>query len=437
MAGCLHMCSPCGHGSPSASGSAGPVEILPRPSHVIYLIPSVLLLKQNQRKCPVWVMFRLLFFCCVCLLLIVRAEAQVPATIWEQLSSEEHLAKPGWWPRKGDAARSDYVGADVCAGCHSALANGQKQHAMAHTSMPVSNSEGLGRTVNYDIGPFHYSIVPDKDKDNVTYTVTGGGQSFSAPFLWAFGSGSRGQTFLFQHNGDWYEARISFFRGLGFDITPSHPKGIPANLEDALGRKLSPKEASKCFGCHATAAITNHQFDPAHLIPGISCEGCHGPGAAHVAAASAGTGENQGMILNPGRLDPSTSVDFCGSCHRTWWDINELGYRGVGNARFACYRLEASRCWGKGDPRITCFACHDPHRPLVTDLSAYDEKCLSCHVKSAALSVSPDHPGRGCPVSTTQCATCHMPKYNLPQMHAPFTDHYIRVVRDASVFPDK
>jgi len=143
------------------------------------------------------------------------------------------------------------------------------------------------------------------------------------------------------------------------------------------------------------------------------------------------------MISNPGHLDPATSVDFCGSCHRTWWYINQLSYRGERNARFPAYRLEGSRCWGKGDSRITCIACHNPHKPLVTEVSAYDEKCLNCHVKSAAMTASADHPGRRCPVSATNCASCHMPKYQLPQMHSPFTDHRIRIVRDAKLFPDE
>lgn len=363
------------------------------------------------------------------------ALAQVPATIADQLTSDEHLAKPGWWPRKGDAARADYVGVKVCAECHAAVAEGQRQHAMAHTSMPVSESDYIKPAGKFDLGPYHYSIAADQG--GATYTVTDGAQSFSAPVLWAVGSGTRGQSYLFKRGGDLYEARISFFQGLGFDITPDHPSSIPDSLDHALGRKIGTDEAPNCLGCHATAVITSRHIDPGHMIPGISCEGCHGPGAAHVALARAGTEANPGMISNPGHLDPATSVDFCGSCHRTWWDINQLGYHGINNVRFPAYRLEGSRCWGEGDARITCVACHDPHKPLVTDLSAYDLKCLSCHMKSAALTASADHPGRACPVSSNNCASCHMPKYQLQQMRSPFTDHRIRIVRDAKVFPDE
>src|SRR5438270_2607003 len=69
------------------------------------------------------------------------ALAQVPATIGEQFTTEEHLAKPGWWPRKGNALRTDYVGAQVCAQCHSALARGQQRHAMAHTAIPAAQAQ--------------------------------------------------------------------------------------------------------------------------------------------------------------------------------------------------------------------------------------------------------------------------------------------------------
>lgn len=380
------------------------------------------------------VKLRICLLACISLVVALCLRAQVPGTIADQMTSDERLAKPGWWPRKGDAARSDYAGTAACAECHSTLVEGQQQHAMAHSSMPVSEAEGLKQAAIFDNGPYHYSIVPDKN--GATYSVTNGAQSFSAPILWAFGSGKHGQSFLFENKGDLYEARISYYRSLGINITPDHPTGVPSSLDDALGRKIDKEEAPKCLGCHATAAVTNGKLDSAKMILGVSCEACHGPGAAHVALARAGT-TNPGMIENPGRLDPVTSVDFCGSCHRTWWDIDELGYHGLRNVRFAAYRLVTSRCWGKGDSRITCVACHDPHKPLVTELSAYDEKCLSCHVKSASLKTTADHPGRGCPVSAGNCASCHMPTYQLPQMHSPFTDHRIRIVRDTKAFPDE
>jgi hypothetical protein len=143
-----------------------------------------------------------------------------------------------------------------------------------------------------------------------------------------------------------------------------------------------------------------------------------------------------GVELNPATLSPPDSVDFCGACHRTWWDVNLAGLSGIGTLRFPVYRLEKSRCWGKGDARVTCMACHDPHRPLVRDSASYDSNCLSCHLSSASAKPAADHPGVACKVATQNCASCHMPKYEVPDMHTKFTDHMIRVVRKDEVFPN-
>lgn len=138
--------------------------------------------------------------------------------------------------------------------------------------------------------------------------------------------------------------------------------------------------------------------------------------------------EGLARVLNPAKLGPVDSVDFCGACHRAWADVMESDMQGVATVRFQPYRLELSRCWGTGDARITCLACHDPHRPLVHDLGSYDSRCLRCHAASGARA-SAGHPGAACPRGTKDCVTCHMPKYEVPGTHAKFTDHYIRIVR--------
>jgi hypothetical protein len=100
---------------------------------------------------------------------------------------------------------------------------------------------------------------------------------------------------------------------------------------------------------------------------------------------------------------------------------------GVASVRFQPYRLEKSRCWGKGDDaRITCMACHDPHQPLVHETRAYDMKCLACHTPKRYSKA--DAVLRSCGVGTSNCVSCHTPKVDVPEAHASFTDHYIRVV---------
>ena len=154
-----------------------------------------------------------------------------------------------------------------------------------------------------------------------------------------------------------------------------------------------------------------------------------------MAAMRAGTEGGGELIFNPRQLTPSDSVDFCGACHRTWWDVSSNKDIGILNLRFAPYRLEKSHCWGKGDPRITCVACHDPHKPLVEDAAFYDQRCLACHAtKNSGSTV--EHVATACPVSGKDCVTCHMPKYDIPGMHYKFTDHWIRVAKAGDPYPE-
>jgi hypothetical protein len=85
-------------------------------------------------------------------------------------------------------------------------------------------------------------------------------------------------------------------------------------------------------------------------------------------------------------------------------------------------------------PGFTCEACHNPHQQLDPDAASYNQNCLSCHTASLAAKPTHDRPGAACPVSTKNCITCHMPQVELPSMHAPFTDHRIRIVREGQPY---
>jgi len=197
-----------------------------------------------------------------------------------------------------------------------------------------------------------------------------------------------------------------------------------------MSRPVDDAEARRCFGCHTTASTTSTGFNPERLVSGITCEACHGPGREHVAAVErGGAAHGRGTILNPSGLDAADSVDFCGACHATFWDVKLANERGLAALRSQPFRLQSSACWGTGDDRLTCVACHDPHKPLVRASAAYDPNCLSCHVPPGS-SPTAGHPGPPCPVGKSECSSCHMPKYEVPVMHFRFTDHLIRAVRD-------
>jgi Cytochrome c554 and c-prime len=345
----------------------------------------------------------------------------------------------GWWPTQGTAAKEQFVGNAACIRCHADKSVKYAESAMAHAAVPAEDSEiGRARDVlRLQVGPFNYELQSVQGKN--VLKVSDAKTSVLLPLSWSFGVGRTGQTYLYERNGAYYEAHVSYYSTVrALDITPGQSRSIPATLESAAGRRMSTAETQLCFGCHTTGSTLNGQFDPGGISLGLSCEACHGPGASHVAVENMGTAPpGESLIFNPARLDRVASVDFCGACHRTWGDVLTLHPdAGIFNLRFAPYRLENSKCWKQGDGRITCLACHDPHQPLSHDTSSYDSACLQCHSTPPPAKQSTSRAAATCRVAAKDCVHCHMPKYELPGLHASFTDHRIRVVRAQAPYPE-
>jgi hypothetical protein len=359
------------------------------------------------------------------------AHTQTPAVNGVSLTTQDRKDDPGWWPTKGDAPRSQYVGSETCAGCHGRIAALQQTTPMFHAGARATDALILKAQPQLTFREPAFSFSLTRNAAGVTFFVTDGTRQSTVPVVWAFGAGEYGQTYILQKNGTYTESRVSYYTSLkALDITPGQSNTTTQGVEDALGKKLDNETTASCFQCHTSEAVTAGVLNSDKAIPGVTCESCHGPGAKHVAAMRDHDDENSPpTIMNPKYLSASDSVDFCGACHRTWSDV-AMGMptnMGAAKVRFQPYRLEMSRCWGAGvDARITCIACHDPHQPLVHELSAYDAKCLACHsgAKGSTTRVS----SKTCNVGTSRCASCHMPKVEVPEAHAAFTDHFIRVV---------
>jgi Cytochrome c554 and c-prime len=352
------------------------------------------------------------------------------AVVWAQMATADRVQGPGFWPTQGTSARKDFLGSAACARCHASHAQTQPGTSMAQTAMRVVDAPTLrdNPALRFRSEPYAYEITTSGGESR--YSVTGPEGTASAPLVWAFGAGKVGQTYLFEKDGVVQEARLSYFEGLhGAGLTPARVVKAPKDLAEALSRPVPDAEARRCFACHTTASTAAGAFDTKALIAGITCEACHGPGRRHVEGLEQKRlGAALDAIFNPAKLDPAASVDYCGACHSTFWDVKLAREEGLAALRSQPNRLQSSKCWGEGDARLTCVSCHDPHRPLVREAAAYDSRCLSCHV-AATASPTRAHPGRACPVATESCVTCHMPKYDAPGMHHRFTDHLIRVVR--------
>ena len=366
---------------------------------------------------------RISAICVICGLIVVLCEAQS-----NNLYSE--------WRPNADTHGIRYVGAKACVGCHpKEAAQLMTPMAQALEVAPDCKIVTARGRLTFRNGPYTYEL--SRKGNSVVYSVTDGVNTITKPILYCFGQGHVGQTYVFRHNDTLYETRVSYFQKLSeLNFTIGHRTSVPTSLEDALGRAIAADEPQQCFGCHTTGAVNGFELKFDRLTPGVSCEACHGPGEKHLVAMKEKKFDEP-QIFNPGGLSGfELSQSFCGTCHTSFEQAMLLpGQAFVNNIRFQPYRVFNSRGHNTNDPRISCLACHNPHEKLQKETAYYDAKCLACHLTSAKEAKTERRSAPACPVSTKNCATCHMPKVELAGMHAQFTDHWIRIAKPGEPTP--
>lgn len=344
-----------------------------------------------------------------------------------------------------------FVGSGACASCHREKSQSYSHTGMANALTSVGQSKLLQShpRMTFRAGTYSYEIA--NDGGQFLYRVTDGKETMSELLLYAFGDAQVAQTYIFRRNGRLFESRLSYYTAIdGLDWTVGDALQSPPSLGEALGRDISGDEARNCFSCHGTGAVVNAKLQLGDLMPGVTCEACHGPGEKHSMAKLLDT-EAVSRIFNPKALDPEIlSQEFCGACHRgvdTVAMMPDLG--GINNVRFQPYRLFNSRGHDPKDPHFACTACHDPHLSLSQQEEANDANCKVCHDLNATNQItrasentnaSAKQPrtsssGKKCPVGNDRCLSCHMPKVELPAAHFKFTDHRIRIARPGEPYP--
>lgn len=250
------------------------------------------------------------------------------------------------------------------------------------------------------------------------------------------GSGVRGQTYLYWQGNNLFELPVSYWTaGDRWINSPGYTNGTAD-----FSRPVNPG----CLECHTTyikplsIEATSNSYDRESLVTGISCETCHGPGAAHLAArraANAGLGGaahqtstvpgalEDRAVLNPARFSRDRQVDLCALCHNGI-QRQELApafsykpgeplqnyFKPLATAPVEhpdvhgdqVGLLQRSRCYTLS-PTMTCSTCHDVHAP-ERPAAAYSGKCLTCHQwQSCGASKTLGHR------IVDNCIDCHMP----------------------------
>jgi hypothetical protein len=332
-------------------------------------------------------------------------------------------------PAGGDASLADrtYAGARACAECHpgEAASHSRTGHARTLRQAGAIDLAGWldGRRVADPERP-GVSWTYRRDGDRLFVERVEGSAIERLPIEFALGSGTRAVTFVTLQAGPdgrpaGLEHRLTYFahdQSLG--LTPGQTRDIPGRTPN--GFRLPPEVTADCFGCHATRTTRRGriELDRSALIPNVQCERCHGPGAAHVAAARRGDSDLR-MPMGPESLSAAEELRACGRCHRVPEMVDPRAIRpdNAALARFPGVGLVQTACYQRSAGALRCTTCHDPHNRASVDRDRSEASCRSCHV-GAPRAVCPVAPRGG-------CLDCHMPKRDANH-GLLFSDHWIR-----------
>lgn len=362
--------------------------------------------------------------------------------------------------------RTGYVGDASCQKCHRGVAQNYQQTPHHLTSQLPTFKSVLG---SFQSGSNSLVIVDsaqsaepglqfhmESKKECLSETAQSGWGSDiyrrSECINLVTGSGVRGQTYLYWQGDRLFELPVSYWSdGHRWINSPGYIDGTAD-----FSRPVNPA----CLECHATyirALSTDpatNQYDRKTLVPGISCESCHGPGANHAQQEMhSATTAKEPSILNPAKFSRDLQVDLCAECHN--------GIQREGLAPAFSYipghplkeyfkqlpspdvehpdvhgnqvgLLQRSKCY-RSSEKMSCSTCHDVHT-TGQSLESYSAKCLTCHNwQSCRMSKRIGHE------IMNKCIDCHMPieetnvivSQTAGQVaHAKMRNHWIKVYAD-------
>lgn len=375
-----------------------------------------------------------------------------------------HVERPaGPVVKPAKPTQEGYLGSEACAKCHADIAATYSHHAMFRASGPTpgpfdiedfsDRTEFLGRdgrtyrVEKRDDGIYHHEMTLDHAGKPIY------DQAVKVSYF--IGSGTRGKSYVVDHDGILFESPISWYTTGGniWDLSP----GYEYNRQ-RFERRIS----DQCMLCHAgrpalDPSRENSFVEPVLLEAVIGCERCHGPGSRHVALreSNAPPAEDDSMI-NPAALSFDRRDAVCNQCHlqghrritrygRSFDDfrpgdrlddiwavlVTDSGVRADGRTKAVSQaeQMYDSVCFKQSDNRLGCTSCHQPHvQPKHDEIAAYYRgRCMECHAEhGCALPLEE----RNQPPAENSCIHCHMPRLSAHDIpHATQTDH--RIVRFA------
>ena len=227
-----------------------------------------------------------------------------------------------------------------------------------------------------------------------------------------------------------------------------HRSPVPGEAVDWRDPSLTFN--TSCYGCHVSQLATN--YDPATdtyrtrwLEPGINCETCHGPSAAHVrlfTAPSVGRAAKELKILSFKTMTVQQRNDSCASCHAKvipvtadfqpgarFFDhfglvtLESDDYFPDGRDRRENYTLTSwlqSACTRSG--KLDCLHCHTSSGRYRFSGEKANDACLPCHEERVNHAAA--HSRHAAGTAASRCVSCHMAATEYARMRR--SDHSMR-----------
>jgi tetratricopeptide (TPR) repeat protein len=355
-------------------------------------------------------------------LIVFLTAAKSPLSVSASAHQPSETANPG------------YIGNAACARCHAAIAASYASTSMARASGPAIDGLKPADFIHKKSG-VHYRIYSQDGRAWLSFERPGDpAVRGSRELLYFIGSGRRGRSYLFSTDGFFFESPVNWYADKQlWDMAPGY--------RNATEMPLNLPAYTSCLHCHASGmsppmeGTENKYPNPLFAQDGVSCERCHGPGAAHAAG---------GPIANPAKLSAERRDEVCMQCHLEGKEAIERpgrhayefqpggnlfdyiryyvlagGHQAHLGAVSQVEALAASVCKKKSGAAMSCTSCHDPHYAPPADerVAFYRGKCLACHGASFGAK---HHP------TQLDCTRCHMPSQASADIgHTQVTDHQI------------
>jgi Tfp pilus assembly protein PilF len=349
---------------------------------------------------------------------------------------------------------TDYVGTATCAGCHEQpFADWQGSHHDL-AMQAVTEKSVLG---NFNDATFTYagttSTFYRKDDAFWVRTDNAAGELEDFRVAWVFGVFPLQQYLLPIGDGKLQALTIAW------DARSKSEGGqrwYHLYPDDAIkaGDPLhwtGPYQNwnTRCAECHSTNVQkhynpTEGSFATTWDADNVGCEGCHGPGAQHVALVKENTitqapyggfemslaakgqwawAENASIAHRNSPLTDNIQIDNCARCHARRSTLGDYHY---GADLLDTHRLsliEEPLYWPDGQIRdevyvygsfvqskmhqagVACTNCHNPHSN--TPIAEGNGLCAQCHMPTTYD--SPQHHRHAANSTGAQCVECHMP----------------------------